>query len=147
MGNWVQLFFLVITGVFFLWFGYSLFFGTRNKGRAYLGNRQKKQGGSPGEGRLVSYAGAPKTCPLCSARLPPGQRVKSSAFPSGGGKDRLMHIAGCVFCLEGDRPRICPVCGAQLSQEEILVARLFDKPGRSHVHVLGCSHCRRPGDK
>jgi hypothetical protein len=22
---------------------------------------------------------------------------------------------------------------------------MFDKPGRSHVHVLGCSRCRGPG--
>jgi hypothetical protein len=22
---------------------------------------------------------------------------------------------------------------------------MFDKPGRSHVHVLGCNHCRFPG--
>jgi hypothetical protein len=32
-----------------------------------------------------------------------------------------------------------------LQDDEILVARLFDKPGRSHVHVLGCSQCRGPG--
>jgi hypothetical protein len=24
---------------------------------------------------------------------------------------------------------------------------MFDKPGRSHVHVLGCSRCRGPGSR
>jgi hypothetical protein len=32
-----------------------------------------------------------------------------------------------------------------LNYDENLIARLFDKPGRSHVHVLGCSRCRGPG--
>jgi hypothetical protein len=36
------------------------------------------------------------------------------------------------------------VCGAVLEDGEVLIARLFDKPGRSHVHVLGCSQCRGP---
>jgi hypothetical protein len=27
------------------------------------------------------------------------------------------------------------------------VCRMFDRPGRSHVHVLGCSRCRRPGKR
>jgi hypothetical protein len=44
---------------------------------------------------------------------------------------------------------VCPVCGNHLTNDEMLIARLFDKPGRSHVHVLGCSKCRphspRPG--
>jgi hypothetical protein len=61
-----------------------------------------------------------------------------------GNADRLMYIAGCYYCLEGDRPRVCPVCGAVLNPDENLIARLFDKPGRSHVHVLGCSRCRGP---
>jgi hypothetical protein len=31
-----------------------------------------------------------------------------------------------------------------LNYDENLIARFFDKPGRSHVHVLGCSRCRGP---
>jgi hypothetical protein len=58
-----------------------------------------------------------------------------------------MHITGCVYCLDGSRPRICPVCGTELTPEEILFARFFEKPGRSHVHVLGCTRCRRPGKR
>jgi hypothetical protein len=72
--------------------------------------------------------------------------VSSSAFPSlNGGRDRFMHIRGCVYCLRGDRQRVCPVCGLVLHDEEILISRLFERPGRrSHVHVLGCSKCRGP---
>jgi hypothetical protein len=81
---------------------------------------------------------------VCSARLERGERVKSSAFPSMGGADRLMNISGCPYCLTGSRGRSCPVCGIALHSEEVLVARLFDKPGRSHVHVLGCTRCRGP---
>jgi hypothetical protein len=56
-----------------------------------------------------------------------------------------MHISGCVYCLEGDRRRVCPVCGAVLQDGEYLIARLYDKPVRSHVHVQGCTRCRGPG--
>jgi hypothetical protein len=32
-----------------------------------------------------------------------------------------------------------------LRAEEILISRLFERPGRrSHVHVLGCTKCRGP---
>jgi hypothetical protein len=73
-----------------------------------------------------------------------GERVKSSAFPSMGGADRLMHISGCPYCLSGDRTRSCPVCSTALYSEDVLIARMFEKPGRSHVHVLGCTRCRGP---
>ncbi|MDR2102796.1 MAG: hypothetical protein LBP42_01695 [Treponema sp.] len=90
----------------------------------------------------TGVAGSPQTCPVCSARLEKGVPVKSTAFPSFTGKDRLMYIRGCFYCLEGERDRVCPVCGALLHREEILIARMFERPGRSHVHVLGCSQCR-----
>lgn len=142
MDGWIQLFILVILGVFLLWFGYTLFFGTARKPGVYARwDRQKKTGTLPVKDSPGS-SGAPRTCPVCSAWLVPGERVKSTAFPSLKGKDRMMHITGCVYCIEGNRLRICPVCGAELARDEILFARLFDKPGRSHVHILGCSHCR-----
>ncbi|MDR2079594.1 MAG: hypothetical protein LBP74_07735 [Treponema sp.] len=140
MGSFLQVLVFVLIGVFLLWFGYSLFFGVRAPpGSALSRSRRPKR--SHGEG----FPGAPRTCPVCSARLDPGERVKSAAFPSLGGYDRLMHISGCPYCLEGDRPRSCPVCGASLGLDEILIARMFDRPGRSHVHVLGCNRCRGPG--
>jgi predicted nucleic acid-binding Zn ribbon protein len=151
MDGWIQLSILVIIGVCLLWFGYSLFFGmrpgTRDKTGLYVPGRPQKRQRAFSFGGFSGSPGDSRTCPVCSARLPPGERVKSTAFPSMGGKDRMMHIIGCVYCLEGDRVRICPVCGSVISREEILFARLFDKPGRSHVHVLGCSRCRRSGSR
>ncbi|GHV50516.1 hypothetical protein AGMMS49579_04240 [Spirochaetia bacterium] len=87
-------------------------------------------------------AGESQACPVCSAKLPKGEPVKSSAFPSLNGKDRLMHIQGCVYCLKGKRKRRCPVCGAALRNDEYLISRIFERPGRSHVHVIGCNRCR-----
>jgi hypothetical protein len=147
MNGWIQLFILVIIGVFLLWFGYNLFFGMGRKPGQYVpGTRQKPQKTAPGGG-ITSFPGEPKTCPVCAARLPPGELVKSAAFPAAGGKDRMMHIFGCIYCLEGERARSCPVCGSVIDRDEILFARIFDKPGRSHVHVLGCSRCRRSGSR
>ncbi|MFP3040532.1 hypothetical protein LQZ19_01810 [Treponema primitia] len=136
---YLQILGLVIIGVVLLYFGYSLFFGF---GKGHLSGSGKK---NKDDDDLEGEAGSPRTCPVCSIRLKQGERVKSSAFPAMGKADRLMYISGCFYCLEGDRPRVCPVCGAVLNYDENLIARLFDKPGRSHVHVLGCSHCRGPG--
>jgi hypothetical protein len=75
--------------------------------------------------------------------------VKSAVYPPVKGTDRLMHIMGCPFCLEGAaekrRRRICPVCHKPIGDGEYLFARVFERPGKSHVHVLGCINCRRPG--
>ncbi|MDR1929537.1 MAG: hypothetical protein LBQ44_02800 [Treponema sp.] len=123
-----------------LWFGYTLFFAVSGGGSI-----PSPGGGKQGKTRITGVPGDPRTCPVCSAKLEKGERVKSSAFPSFTGTDRLMHIAGCVYCLEGDRRRSCPVCGAVLRDGEFLIARLFEKPHRSHVHVLGCSRCKKHG--
>ncbi|GHV24505.1 hypothetical protein AGMMS4952_00210 [Spirochaetia bacterium] len=130
----------VVVALALLYFGYTLFFGPLNKARRSAAG-EHYNGHGPG---LIRQTGARRTCPVCSIRLLPGERVKSWAYPAGKSSDRLMNIAGCPYCLRGDRPRICPVCGVVLGDGETLVARLFDKPGRSHVHVLGCSRCRSP---
>ncbi|MCL1814688.1 MAG: hypothetical protein FWG27_02545 [Treponema sp.] len=137
MGTVLQALILTLIGVILLYFGFTLFFATPGgipmpAFRRRRGPRPKNQG----------IPGMPRTCPVCSAKLERGERVKSAAFPSMGGADRLMHISGCVYCLQGDRRRVCPVCGAVLREGEFLVARLFEKPGRSHVHVLGCTVCK-----
>ncbi len=137
MGSYVQSLVLVIMGVLLLWFGYSLF-SNLSKNTSSRGGKKRRKHVKEG------VPGAPRTCPVCSALLDRGERVKSSAFPSMGGADRLMHISGCPHCLTGGRPRKCPVCGVMLKSEEILIARMFEKPGRSHVHVLGCTRCRGP---
>jgi hypothetical protein len=137
MGSYIQILIFVMMGMLLLWFGYSLFSHLRGQVSVGGQRRQKKQ-------VAESIPGAPRTCPVCSVRLERGERVKSSAYPSMGGNDRLMNITGCPYCLEGTRVRSCPVCGIVIKQSEVLIARLFEKPGRSHVHVLGCSRCRGP---
>ncbi|MDR2136003.1 MAG: hypothetical protein LBO76_05240 [Treponema sp.] len=131
------LLFLIIAAVLF-WFGYTLFFRLprpRGKPMAKGGDIE----GKPGD---------PQTCPVCMARLPPGKLVKSAVYPPGSGGDRIMHIMGCPYCLEGDaekrRPRVCPVCRKAIADTEYLFARVFERPGKSHVHVLGCAKCRGP---
>ena len=128
---------LTLVGVVLLYFGFTLFFAI--PGGIPMPVFKRRRGSKP---KGESYPGAPRTCPVCCARLEKGERVKSAAFPSLGGYDRLMHISGCTYCIQGGRRRVCPVCGAVLREEEFLVARLFEKPARSHVHVLGCSRCK-----
>jgi hypothetical protein len=137
MGSYVQSLILVMMGMLLLWFGYSLF--SHLSGQASFGGRGKRK-----KQEEESVPGAPRTCPVCSVRLSHGERVKSAAYPSMGGADRLMKIDGCPYCLEGSRVRSCPVCGIVLGATDVLIARMFDKPGRSHVHVLGCTLCRGP---
>ena len=138
MGTLLQALAFTLIGVILLYFGFALFFAVPG-GFPMPVFRRRSRGPRP---KNYGIPGDPRTCPVCSAKLENGERVKSAAFPSLGGYDRLMHISGCVYCLEGNRPRICPVCGVVLREGEILVARLFEKPVRSHVHVLGCSRCK-----
>jgi len=137
----------VIIGVILLWFGYTLFFGIGvpafgGRGKWFRVRRSRAHEPSAEEGA----PGDPQTCPVCAAKLDGGQLVSSLAFPSlNGGKDRFMHIRGCVYCLSGRRNRLCPVCERILKGDEILVCRLFERPRRrAHVHVLGCTCCKGP---
>jgi hypothetical protein len=136
--NILQIFILVLIGVVLLWFGYRLFFRMPN-----AKNRPQR---STVPGGVGGQAGDPQTCPVCAAKLPPGMLVKSAAFPTLNGKDRLMHIMGCPFCLEGPipqrRPRVCPVCHKPIDDRGFLFARIFERPKKTHVHVLGCMNCR-----
>lgn len=87
----------------------------------------------------------PHCCPLCATPLVPGERVKSDIAAGKG--DRIMRIFGCPNCwpaVGGRPPRLCPVCGGEIPADGYAVARYFERPGRKHVHVLGCSRCR-PG--
>ena len=143
MGYYLEALMYIITAVFLLWFGYTLFFGLPAHAGSYNNAGKRHLTNQDGE----SYPGAPRTCPVCCARLNEGELVKTHAFPSlNGGQDRLMHIKGCVFCLYGERDRICPVCKNILREDEILVCRMFERRysfrKRPHVHVLGCSRCR-----
>ena len=141
MGSYIQLLIFVTTGIVLIWFGYTFLLGQLAGIRMGAGSKRGRLS------RETAAPGDPQVCPVCSARLNKGDLVKSMAFPSlTGGLDRFMHIRGCVYCLEGDRRRSCPVCGASLRDNEILVARMFQRSHRrSHVHVLGCSRCRKTG--
>jgi len=141
MGQFLEVLTFVIIGVILLWVGFTLFvkLGVLNRGQNSGKQQEKKPkaGGSPGD---------PKTCPVCSAKLSKGEMVSSAAFPStNNGKDRFMYIRGCVYCLSGDRERVCPVCGTVLEANETLIARFFERPdSRSHIHVIGCTLCKGP---
>jgi predicted nucleic acid-binding Zn ribbon protein len=86
--------------------------------------------------------GEPHTCPVCAAKFEHGETVRSKIFPPTERNDRLLHISGCLYCLNGGRARECPVCGAALALDEALTARIFQRKEKSHVHIVGCPHCR-----
>jgi hypothetical protein len=138
MGDLLQTLVLVICGIIFLFLGYFLFFGTYSPIYRYLPWAKK----SASKIKPDDF----QSCPVCSKRILKGE-VKTVVFPASSGRaDRLMHIKGCVSCLEKDLPRRCPVCKANMSLEDFLVARMFERPFRkNHIHVLGCNHCKKTG--
>ena len=145
MGSYLQVLALVVFGIILLWFGYSLFFGR-------LSFIFSKKSSSKKRGKKDDYKGNPgdpQVCPVCSIKLERGDQVKTIAFPSlSGSIDRMMYIRGCISCLENNVPRRCPICRIDLSLSDYLIARMFERPNnRSHVHVLGCNHCKKVGDK
>jgi hypothetical protein len=144
MQGYAQLLILVIIGLVLLWFGYSLFIWQWEKIRLKL--KPKISQGLIRETKPVHGTGNPgdsQVCSICSMQLNKGDLVKTLVFPSiTGGRDRLMHIRGCYYCIDGSYERFCPVCGKFLSQDEILIARMFERRNRRHVHVLGCNKCR-----
>jgi len=146
MGEFFRIFVLVLAGILLCCFGLGFLFRRPRKKAAEFLKAAELQ---PAPGPAPRSEGPRKTlpCPVCGARLEEGELVKSSIFPSFNGKERLMHIRGCGYCLEGaplgGRQRVCPVCGAILNPAEYLIAKMFDHPGKRHVHVLGCSRCRK----
>ena len=91
MRDYIQILIFITIGIALLWFGYSLFTGQwakiRSSFQAKPAQRSGKGSSSPGEAQ---------TCPICSSRLM-GDLVKTLAYPSiTGGRDRLMHIRGCM---------------------------------------------------
>ena len=138
MREYLQVLAFIIIGVVLLWFGFTLFIGQWTKFRLDLGLSPKPNKASDDD---------PQACPICSSKLNKGDLVRTLAFPSiTGGNDRLMHIRGCVYCINGDLPRKCPVCDTSLDVTDVLVARIFERPNRRpHVHITGCNKCRRTG--
>lgn len=95
-----------------------------------------------------------KPCPLCGELLKPGERVHTIVFsgePEGRRlrdrerpADSMVHMFGCPYCYpaNGNHRRICPVCKEELADDGYVIARMFEKRPRNHVHVLGCTRCR-----
>ena len=132
---------LVICGTILLWLGFFLLFNSRSPFYKYLPWKKKKAvidtpAGKPGD---------PQVCPICSMKMLKGDLVKTVAYAaSRQNKDRLMHIKGCVSCLEKGLPRKCPVCGKAMALDDYLVSRMFERSSRrNHIHILGCNKCRK----
>jgi len=89
-----------------------------------------------------------KPCPICQWPLQKNERVHSVIYR--GKTDTIMHIFGCPYCYknhpkqsyDSTTKRTCPACHKPLADGEYAIARLFEKPGKNHVHVLGCFRCR-----
>jgi len=143
MGDFLQVLTLIIAGVLLFWFGYSLFLGPLSP--SYSGWFPWTKWGKKADDR--GEPGDPQVCPVCSMKLERGESIKTLAFPSlSGGRDRLMYIRGCYSCLNKKVPRRCPVCGLELSIDDYLVCRMFERPNnRNHVHVMGCNRCKNMG--
>ncbi|NBF38973.1 MAG: hypothetical protein GVY14_01020 [Spirochaetes bacterium] len=110
-----------------------------------------------------------KPCPICHTMLRRGERLHTVVYTGGGraegqagnashapersagrrDEDTLTHIFGCPYCYPPDdeHPRYCPVCERKLGPEDYVIARMFNRTPRSHVHVLGCTQCRGPGSR
>jgi len=102
-----------------------------------------------------------KPCPLCGTMLRRGETVHSVVFsgpahtsiasgtaaPKPASRqidDYLAHLFGCPYChpANDEHPRTCPACSRTIPADGYVIARMFEKPGRKHVHVLGCTECR-----
>ncbi|MCL1959035.1 MAG: hypothetical protein FWF68_05495 [Spirochaetes bacterium] len=140
----------IFSGLILLWFGHSLFYGKlppffpkifsfkewRRINKKIKENEEKIEKGDPGASRV---------CPICSSKLIKSEQVKTIAFPSvAGSKYRTMHIRGCPVCLNNKADRNCPVCKTEMSSDDFLICRMFERStSKNHIHVLGCNHCRK----
>ncbi|MBI9107734.1 MAG: hypothetical protein JEZ04_13385 [Spirochaetales bacterium] len=130
---------LVLSAIIALLLLYYLF-----SSREHSDEENKQRKGKTGQDRTIEKntdRSVGKPCPLCGELLMRGERVHSVIYP--GKSDKLMEIFGCPYCEKPSAPnkRKCPVCGNQMEDGNVLIARVFDKPGKTHVHVLGCSTC------
>ena len=110
-------------------------------GRGHIGANATR---TDGTGAVNKTGPRPGACTLCGSVLSAGETMRSDMLPGRG--DRLMRIYGCPHCLgsEGERAaRRCPVCSAVLGPADHAIARYFERPGRKHVHILGCTICRK----
>jgi hypothetical protein len=85
-----------------------------------------------------------KFCPLCNSSLAKNENVKSKLYPSES-RDKIMDVFGCKNCIppNGTVARICPVCKKKIPADGFVTGRYFIKPGKNHLHILGCTLCRK----
>ena len=85
-----------------------------------------------------------KHCPLCGSEMGPRDNVHTVVYTVGE-SDQLAEIHGCPRCRPpgGTEIRRCPVCKQTLGVSDFVHARYFMRPGKKHVHVLGCTRCYR----
>lgn len=108
----------------------------------------KRVNHSEPEQRIEPKPPTGKPCPICHWPLQKNERVHSVIYRSKN--DSIMHIYGCPYCYKDhpkakfrkDSIRLCPACKKPLPEKGFAIARLFEKPGKNHVHVLGCYRCR-----
>lgn len=75
--------------------------------------------------------------------------MKTRVF-SGGDKplrdgevrEAMAHMFGCTYCYPSGVDRHCPVCKAILQPDDYVIARMFLRVDKKHMHVLGCTKCR-----
>lgn len=86
-------------------------------------------------------------CPICDSPLYPGENIISKVYRPMDVPDQLCTISGCPHCFpvpEVGISRLCPVCHSKIPLSGHLTARLFnEKNNKKHVHILGCSNCRK----
>lgn len=105
-----------------------------------------------------------RPCPLCRTMLRRGETVHSVVFSgpahagsiapgtasaaprrrAGDPRESMAHLFGCPYCYPAneEHPRVCPVCSRVVPADGYVIARMFERPGKKHVHVLGCTECR-----
>ncbi|TFG78706.1 MAG: hypothetical protein E4H20_12525, partial [Spirochaetales bacterium] len=127
-------------GAFLLWLFWALIYRPIAARKERLSPRYVKDG----HGIVREKGVGVRKCPVCGEILAPGALVKSRIFLKRG-NDKIMHVYGCPYCWPDNTEyrRVCPVCEKIVPKDGYLVARYFESPQRRHVHVLGCSGCRR----
>jgi hypothetical protein len=140
MLDWAFLAILAGIGAILLW----LFWALMYRPLAERKERQSPRFVRDSTGEVREKGVGVRKCPVCGEMLAPGAMVKSKVFQRKGG-DQMMQVFGCPYCWPDNTEyrRICPVCEKVIPRDGYLVARYFSGPNRRHVHVLGCSGCRR----
>jgi hypothetical protein len=127
----------VAVAVIAFWLWWFLYWDPRQKRREWTGELVPRRSGKE------------RSCPICGQVMPEGTRVRSVVYP--GKPYSVTDVYGCPSCYPANplHKRICPVCDKELAREGYLIGRMFERPGRKHVHIMGCTGCQfpRPGNR